>query len=154
MKAPWSWRRSLLGGFGAVLVQSVGPAAGDPGQEVLIVLGGRAGQGVFHPGRGLRIADMPDPVQCGGDDRRGPGGDLAGGEGGAEFLVHGGHQPSGQPLPGQQTLGEGEPAPDLRRADQQPRPQELHGIPIPVIHGSRAGHSGSPAGYSGGHRPA
>ena len=94
--------QQLLGGFGAVLVQRVGPAAGDPGQEVGVVLGGRAGQGVFHPGRGLRVADVPDPVQCERDDRRGPGGDLAGGDGGAEFLVHGGHGPAGESLPGQQ----------------------------------------------------
>ena len=41
----------LLGGFGAVLVDGVGPAPGDPGQEVRVVLDGGAGQGVFHPGR-------------------------------------------------------------------------------------------------------
>ena len=47
----------FFGGFGAVLVEGVGPAAGDPGQEVGVVLGRGAGQGVFHPGRRLGVAD-------------------------------------------------------------------------------------------------
>ena len=42
--------------------------------------------------------------------------------------------PAGESRPGQHALGEGEPAPGLRGADPQPRPQELRGVPVPVIH--------------------
>ncbi len=125
--------QQFLGGLGAVLVQRVGPAAGDADEEVGVVLRGRAGQGVLHPSRGLRAAQGPDPVECDGDDRRGPRRDLAGRDGGAELPVHGRHRPAGESGPGQQGLGEGEPAAGLRGADPQPRPQELRGVPVPVI---------------------
>ena len=99
--------QEFLGGLGAVLVQRVGPAPGDPGQEVRVVLGRGAGQGVFHPGGGLGVADVPDPVQGQGDDGRGPGRDLAGGDGGAEFPVHGRQRFAGESLPRQQAPGQG-----------------------------------------------
>ena len=129
--------QQLLGGLGAVLVQRVGPAAGDADEEVGVVLGGRAGQGVFHPGRGVRVAQGPDPLERGGDDARGPGRDLTGRDRGPELPVHGRHRPAGESLPGQQSLGEGEPAPGLRGADPQPGPQELRGVPVPVIQDRR-----------------
>ena len=91
--------QEFLGGFGAVLVQRVGPAPGHPGQEVRVVLGRGAGQGVFHPGGGLGVADVPDPVQRQGDDGRGPGRDLPGGDGGAEFPCTGGNGFAGESLP-------------------------------------------------------
>ena len=51
----------FLGGFGAVLVQRLGPAAADPGQEVGVVLGRGAGQGVLHRRRGLGEAGCAGP---------------------------------------------------------------------------------------------
>ena len=97
----------FLGGFGAVLVQRLGPAAADPGQEVGVVLGRGAGQGVLHRRGGLREAAVPDPVQGERDDGRGPGGDLAGRDGGSELRVHGRDGPAGESLPGQQRVGQG-----------------------------------------------
>ncbi len=49
---------------------------------------------------------MPDPVQGERDDGRGPGGDLAGRDGGSELRVHGRDGPAGESLPGQQRVGQ------------------------------------------------
>ncbi len=96
---------------------------------------------------------MPDPVQGERDDRRGPGRDLAGRDGGSELRVHGRDRPAGESLPGQQRVGEAEPALGLRGADPQPRPQELHRVPVPVIQHRfrhrRHGHAGRPRGQGG-----
>ena len=132
--------QQLLGGLGPVLVHRVRPAPRDPGQEIGVVPGPGARQGVLHPGRGVRVADVPDPVQRQRDHRRGPGRDLPGRHGGAEFPAHGRQRLPGESLPGQDALGEGEPAPSLRRPDQQPCPQELHRVPVPVIRRNRRRH--------------
>ena len=106
---PWRWRadegalelaQQLLGGLGPVLVHRVRPAPRDPDQEVGIVPGRGARQGVLHPGRGVRVAGVPDPVQGERDDRRGPGGDFPGGDGGAEFPAHGRQRLAGESLAG------------------------------------------------------
>ena len=60
----------LLAGFLAVLVQGVRPAFGDPGQEVLVVLGRRPGEGMLHPGGIVGRGHVPDPVEGQADDRR------------------------------------------------------------------------------------
>ena len=57
----------------------------------------------------------------------------------------GGTWPSGESRPGQQGLGEGEPAAGLRGADPQPGPQELRGVPVPVVRR----HPGLPGGHGG-----
>ncbi|CAI3799887.1 hypothetical protein NKCBBBOE_02444 [Pseudarthrobacter sp. MM222] len=126
----------FLGGFGAVLVDCVGPAPGDADEEVGVVFGRGPGQGMFHPRRGLDVAGVPDPVQRDGDDARGPGRDLGGRDRGAELLPDRRQQLlAAEPGPWQQVRREGEPAPCFRGADPQPGPQELRGIPVPVIHG-------------------
>ncbi|GIU54989.1 hypothetical protein NicSoilC12_07380 [Arthrobacter sp. NicSoilC12] len=143
----------FLGGLGAVLVQRLGPAAGDPGQEVGVVLGRGAGQGVLHRRRGLGVAAVSDPVQGERDEGRGPGGDVAGRDGGSELRVHGRDGPAGESLPGQQRAGQAEPAPGLRGADPQPRPQELHRVPVPVIQHRFRHRRLTRSGASGGNRP-
>ena len=148
MKAPWSWRRSSsVGSAPSWSIASVQPRA-TRARKSASFSGGRARQGVLHPGQGLGVAGVPDLLQCEGDDCGGPGRDLARGDGGAEFLVHGRHRLPGESPAGQQTLGQGEPAPCLRRTDQQPRPQELRRVPVPVIHRSlrRTGRSTLPVG--------
>ena len=74
----------------------------------------------------------------------------------------GGDGPAGESLPGQQRVGQAEPAPGLRGADPQPRPQELRRVPVPVIQHrfrhrrlSRSGASGGSRGQgrAGGNRP-
>ena len=132
-KAPWSWRSSSSEGSAPSWSSASAQLRADPGQEVGVVLGRGAGQGVLHRRRGLREAGVPDPVQGERDDGRGPGRDLAGRDGGPELRVHGRHGPAGESLPGQQRVGQAEPAPGLRGADPQPRPQELHRVPVPVI---------------------
>jgi hypothetical protein len=64
----------FLGGFGAVGVDGLGPALGQPGNEVGI--GGSRGGGeiVFNPVQDILSGVMPDPVQRSGDDRPGVGG--------------------------------------------------------------------------------
>ena len=129
--------QEFFGGLGAVLVQRVGPGPGHAGEEVRVVLGRGAGQGVFHPGGGFGVAGVPDPVQGKGDDGRGAGRDLAGGDGGTEFPVDGRQGFPGESLPRQEAPGEGEPAAGLGRADPQPCPQEFSGVPVPVVAGNR-----------------
>ena len=62
----------LLAGFLAVLVQGVRPPFGDPGQEVLVVLDRRPGEGMLHPGGILGCGHVPDPVQGKADNGRRP----------------------------------------------------------------------------------
>ena len=107
MKAPWSWRRSSSEGSAPSWSSASVQFRADPGQEVGVVLGRGAGQGVFHPGGGLGVADVPDPVQGQGDDGRGPGRDLAGGDGGTEFLPYRRQRFARESLPRQQIPGEG-----------------------------------------------
>ena len=140
--------QEFLGGLGAVLVQRIGPAPGHPGQEIRIILGRGAGQGVFHPGRRLGVADVPDTLQRQRNDRRGPGRDLPGRDGGPELPVHGGQRFARESLPRQQAAREAEPAAGLGGTDPQPGPQELRRVPVPVVHGS-SGRSRSRAGRGG-----
>src|SRR5215207_8433022 len=58
----------LFAGFGAVLVDRVGPVFGDAGEEIGVVLGGGAGQGVFHLGGPGRGGEVPYPVEGKGND--------------------------------------------------------------------------------------
>ena len=81
----------FFGGFGAVLVDGVGPAVGDAGQEVVVVLDGSARQGVFHPRQGLCRGDVADAVQGGGDGGSGAGGDGPVCQGGGGFFAGRGH---------------------------------------------------------------
>ena len=107
----------FFGGFGAVLVDGVGPAVGDAGQEVVVVLDGSARQGVFHPRQGLCRGDVADAVQGGGDDGSGAGGDGPGCQGGGGFFAGRGHGLAGDPGAGQDGGGEGEAAAGFRGAD-------------------------------------
>ena len=135
--------QQLLGGFGAVLVDRVGPAAGDPGQEVGVVLrrpcaSGRAPSGpaasasqaclTFSSARVMTVAAR---------DATSPAATAA-----PSSSCTGRHRLPGESPAGQQTLGQGEPAPGFRRTDQQPGPQELRRVPVPVIH--RPGQSSLP----------
>ena len=123
----------FFGGFGAVLVDDVGPAVGDAGEEVVVVFDRGAGQGVFHPGEVLGCGEVPDVVQGGGDDGPGAGGDGPVGEGGGGFLADRGLGVPGDAGAGEDGGGEGEPAAGFAGADPQPDPQELRGVPAPVI---------------------
>jgi len=123
----------VFGGFGAVLVDRFGPAAGDAGEEVGVVFRGGAGQCVFHPGGGVFGGVVPDAVQGQGDDGRGAGRDGPGGEGGSEFGAFGWLRVAGDPGPGQHRGGETDPAVGLGDTDPEPGAQELGSIPAPVI---------------------
>lgn len=138
----------FFAGFGAVLVDGVGQAVGDAGEEVVVVLGRGAGQDVFHPGEICRVGDVPDAVQRGGDGGSGAGGDGPGGEGGGGFLAGRGEELTGDAGTGQDGGGEGEAAAGFSRTDPQPGPQELGGVPGSVI-GRRHG-SGRSGGRLGG----
>ena len=123
----------VFAGFGAVLVDGVGPAVGDAGEEVVVVLDCGAGQDVFHPGEICRVGDVPDAVQGGGDDGSGAGGDGPGGEGGGGFLAGRGQGLAGDAGTGQDGGGEGEAAAGFAGTDPQPGPEELGGVPGSVI---------------------
>lgn len=129
----------FFGGFGAVLVDGVGPAVGDAGEEVVVVLGRGAGQDMFHPGEIGRGGDVPDAVQRGGDDGPGAGGDGPGGQGGGGFLAGRGQGLAGDAGTGEHGGGEGEAAAGFAGTDPEPGPEELGGVPGSVIgrrHGS------------------
>jgi hypothetical protein len=64
---------SFFGGFGAVGVEGVGPAAGDAGQEVGVRGGGGVGEVVFDPVQVLRGGVVFEAVQSGADDGPGAG---------------------------------------------------------------------------------
>lgn len=123
----------FFAGFGAVLVDGVDPAAGDAGEEVLVVVDGGAVEAVLHPGQGVRVGNMPDAFQCGGDDGSGVGRDGSGGQGGGGFFVFGGHGVAGQAGAGEHGCGQGEPAAGFADADPQPGPEVLGGVPASVI---------------------
>ena len=123
----------FFGGFGAVLVDGVGPAVGDAGEEVVVVVDRGAGQDVFHPGEILGCGEVPDAVQGGGDDGPGAGGDGPVGEGGGGFLPGRRLGSSGDAGAGENGGGQGEPAAGFPGTDPQPDPQELRGVPAPVI---------------------
>ena len=106
-----------------------------------------AGEDVFHPGEVLGCGDVPDAVQGGGDDGPGAGGDGPLGEGGGGFLADRGLGVSGEAGAGEDGGGQGEPAAGFSGADPQPDPQELRGVPAPVI-GRR--HPRDAAGAGGG----
>ena len=107
----------FFGWFGAVLVDGVGPAVGDAGQEVVVVLDGSARQGVFHPRQGLCRGDVADAVQGGGDGGSGAGGDGPVCQGGGGFFAGRGHGLAGDPGARQDRGGEGEAAAGFRGAD-------------------------------------
>ncbi|MDQ0821644.1 hypothetical protein QFZ69_002523 [Arthrobacter sp. V1I7] len=135
MNAPWSWRSSSSEGSApSWSIASVQLRATRTRKSGSFSAAG-PGQGMLHPDRGLIVAEVPDPVQHGCDDARGPGCDLRGGYRGAEFLTCGRLLPAAETGAGEQFLGEDEPAPCLRGADQQPGPQKLGGVPVPVVRG-------------------
>ena len=129
----------FLGRLRTVLVDRVGPAAGDPGQEVGVVLGCGAGQGVFHPGCGVPGGVVPYPVQGQRDDGRGPGRDGPGGNGGGELGPLRRLDAAHEPGPRQHRGRESDPAPRFRNANPQPRAEELGSVPAPVISRVRPG---------------
>ncbi len=129
----------FLGRFRPVLVDPLDPAPGDPGQEIGVVLGCGAGQGVFHPGRGVLGGVVPDPVQGQSDDGRGPGRDGPGRDGGGEFGPLRRLGVTRKPCPGQHRGREAEPAAGFGDADPQPGTEELGRVPAPVISRIRPG---------------
>ena len=138
----------FLGRLGAVLVQRLGPPAGDPSQEVGVVFDGRHCQGMFHGGGGLGEAAVPDPVQGERDEGCGPGRDLAGRDGGGELLPDRWPGMAAAAGAGQQLGGQRQPALCLGGADPQPRPQKICGVPVAVIR--RSGHPHLPGQVTAG----
>jgi hypothetical protein len=65
----------FFGGFGAVGVEGVGPAAGDAGEEVGVCGGGGVSEVVFDPVQVLRGGVVLEAVQGGADDCSGAGRD-------------------------------------------------------------------------------
>ncbi|MET3935273.1 hypothetical protein ABIE00_003319 [Arthrobacter sp. OAP107] len=122
-----------FGGFGAVLVDGLGPVPGDPGEEVGVVLDRGLGQVVFHRGGVVRGGEMPCPVQGQGDGGRGAGADPGGVDRGGELFVAGRELLPAEPGPGQDRIGQADPAPGFGGADPQPVPEELDTVPGPVI---------------------
>jgi hypothetical protein len=88
---------------------------------------------VFHPGRGVFVGVVPDPLQGKGDDGRGPGCDGPGGNGGGKLGPDRRFGVAGEPGTGQQIGRESHPAPGLGDTDPQPGPEELRSVPAPVI---------------------
>ena len=129
----------FLGRFGPVLVDRISPLPGDPGEEVGVVLGRGAGQGVFHPGGGVLVGVVPDPVQRQRDDRRGPGRHSPGHDGGGEFGPDRRLDVTGDPGSGQHRGREGDPAAGFGDADPQTGAEELGRVPGPVIRRIRFG---------------
>ncbi len=64
----------FFGGFGAVGVEGVCPAAGDAGEEVGVCGGRCAGEVVFDPVQGFDGGVVLEAVQGGADDGPGTGG--------------------------------------------------------------------------------
>ena len=123
----------FFGGFGAVLVDVVDPAFGHCGDEVGVGFRGGGGEGVFHPGEGVRVGEVLGFVQGGADDRRGPGRDLGGGRASASTSTTGRDFLPGYSGLGQDLGREGEPAPCFADPDPQPGPEELRRVPVPII---------------------
>ena len=123
----------FFGGFGAVLVDGVGPAVGDAEQEVVVVLQGGAVQGGLHGVEGGGVGDGAGLVQGGGDDGSGAGGDGPGGEVRGGLFAGRGHGVGVEAGAGQHGRGEGEPAAGFADADPEPDPEEFGGVPAPVI---------------------
>ena len=102
MKAPWSWRRSSSEGsapsWSSASVQLRATRARKSGSFSTAV----RVRACSIPAGGLGVADVPDTVQGQGDDGRGPGRDLTGGDGGAEFPVDRREGFAGEALPRQQ----------------------------------------------------
>ncbi|MDR6559262.1 hypothetical protein J2809_003640 [Arthrobacter pascens] len=123
----------FFGWFGAVLVDGIGPAVGDAGEEVVVVFG----RGVDQDGLDLLqhggLGDGAGFVQGGGDDGSGAGGDGPGGQGRGGGFAGRGHGVAGDPGAREDGAGEGEAASGLADADPEPDPQELGGVPAPII---------------------
>ncbi|CAH0272341.1 hypothetical protein SRABI83_03683 [Arthrobacter sp. Bi83] len=123
----------FFAGFGAVLIDGVGPAVGDAEQEVVVVLQGGAVQGGLHGVEGGGVGDGAGLVQGGGDDGSGAGGDGPGGEVRGGLFAGGGHGVGVEAGAGQHGRGEGEPAAGFADADPEPDPEVFGGVPAPVI---------------------
>ena len=133
MNAPCNWRRTSSEGsapsWSIASIQRRAIRARKSGSCSTAV----RGQGVFHPGGRVRVAQWPDPVQGLGDDGRGPGRDGPGGHGGGEFLVQGREGLAGDPGARQHVPGQGQPAVGFGGGDLQPVPQEVPGLAVAVI---------------------
>lgn len=120
----------VVGRFGAILVDGVGPVAGDASQEIGVVFGGGAGEGMFHPQGRVCNGVVADAVQ--GDDGGGAGGYGSGGKGLSEFRPFRRLGVAGDSGAGQDCGGEGEPAPGFGDADPEQGAEELRGGPVSV----------------------
>lgn len=78
-----------FGGFGAVLVDRLGPVPGDARDEVGVIVDRRLSEFVFHRGGAGGGGEVPGPVQGEGDRGRGTGADLGGADRRREFPVAG-----------------------------------------------------------------
>ncbi len=107
----------FFGGFGAVLVDGVGPAVGDAGEEVVVVLDRGAGSRLCSISAKVTagVGDVADVVQGGGDDGSGAGGDGPVGQGGGGFFAGRGHGLAGDAGAGEGGGGEGEAAAGFAR---------------------------------------
>ena len=99
MKAPWSWRSSSSEGSApSWSIASVQLRATRARKSASFSAAVRV-RACSIRASGLRVTGVPDLLQRGGDDRRGPGRDLARGDRGAEFL-HARQAPAARRVPG------------------------------------------------------
>ena len=133
----------FFGGFGAVRVQGIGPATGETGEEVGVVLFRDLGEVLLEGGEGFAGCGVGCFVQGEGDDGRGAGADGAGGEGFGEVFVGGADRLAGDSGPWQERGGEGEASAGFAGADAQQHAQ---------VFGAASEFSGEPGtgGFRGG----